>query len=1385
MTPQSSRYDFKHQLSINPHTQAWSAVRRDSGVPCFVKFASDGGDLPVEEKHDLLRQSYRLQSKIRSSFIHTATALHSENGSLFVEYPYLASDRLSEVTLRTLFDASCERLIRLATIVDYAHLLGIVHCDLKLENFRLLKHARGKRLILTDLDNLQESGQSPGHRIFGSVACIPPEILNNDRICGGSDLFSLGCSIRIALSHEQSDSAGHEFLRPGDSRLTRLIENLTRPSPTSRPELLLGGLRAAELIDDQQYHQGLKTVLAMLLLNTYRSLAVTGSLVSANLQRDLFYAVKLYSIPEEMSIDLQRALDNSPKTAIDATRELLRSGEVARCGEYWHLAVPDDVLVSLFSKLAGESAMTGTSCDEGIPAEVMAGSVSESVSPSRPSLRHYLVRKTAMAMQQRPNGQTTVSELKELAEFAVMLQRPREACEYLRLAVEATVPHSDEQIRLLPFYVQQLTVSGQHKVAKQAAADGLKLILDRTHKAEELDLKRFYAWLTEYEGEHRQAQLGLEEVVSESEALGETAIQAKAMVDLAGVHLSSGRLDLAADTYERAFSFISAKGLESTVPNGIGTYASFNFQMARYEKTITLAKLAIKHIDANRRSHLLLYDYQLIALAHTRLGEYGKADHWLGRCLGLIQSSSGPTAYSGYYGNVGWSQMVRGDLAGAELSLYRVLGMALQRRATTGECNALKNLAEVALYRGETGECERLIDETRKALGEYPNQVTTTELDLIAGLNAFYHGQKDLDRIRDVLTSLMDRRCRFYSAVALLVVLLESDPSWRANNRELLQQAAGQLPLDQTPLFRALGHLVVPYLADNAPPETLIVATRHAYRHLEAAGHWFLAMITCSAIARLHFANRQPRLGARFVRQALSLSERLSNQSFAAQLDKQLKQEANLVQERRVLVQSFEGIADILANVGQSVDPLPRLLKFAVDAVEAERGVLLLCGHDNDELHVQAYVGCEANDLHDVVSFSRNIPRTALASMSPVFIPDALADAATNKYKSIVAHNIRSVICVPIVVEGKARGVIYLDHHTIPALFDEEDLTFVKALSKFASLVFDTYVRYRSTQNEATYFKSGLADVGFGADFVTRTESLRNLLESLSQIAASDASVLIRGESGTGKEIICRMIHAASPRRDGPFVKLNCAAIAPTLVESELFGIVDRAATGVSARKGKFEAADGGTLFLDEIGDMPLAIQAKVLHVLEYHEFELVGSNKTLSTDVRFVYATNRDLKDMVSRKEFREDLYFRICGVEIVIPPLRERPEDIGLLCQHFISLFARTKQKPVRLSSSALEIIESYHWPGNVRELRNVIERLSLLYPGNIVGMDELPADMVWSAGNSEPSSLTAQAREKARIHRALVECDWNQSAAARNLGMPLATLRRKIKKYGIHRP
>ena len=333
--------------------------------------------------------------------------------------------------------------------------------------------------------------------------------------------------------------------------------------------------------------------------------------------------------------------------------------------------------------------------------------------------------------------------------------------------------------------------------------------------------------------------------------------------------------------------------------------------------------------------------------------------------------------------------------------------------------------------------------------------------------------------------------------------------------------------------------------------------------------------------------------------------------------------------------------------------------------------------------------------------------------------------------------------------------------------------------------------------------KNGAANEGGAVNIIGSSSAMTAVLDSIRQVAATKATVLVTGESGTGKELVAQAIHKLSPRANKPFRPVHCAALSENLLESELFGHEKGAFTGANERvAGRFEMADGGTLFLDEIGEISLAVQVKLLRVLETHQFERVGGSETLTVDVRVVAATNRDLRAMVEQGTFREDLFYRLNVVNIRIPPLRERREDIPEILDFYLKKSAADNGKDVSdISPEALGVLMAYDWPGNVRELRNCVERMVVFARGTTLTMTDVPADIRSAVGEqfeakamspkaaetaaseSLPNvGLNVKENEKSLILKALEECGGNRSQAALKLNISRRTLYRKLHEYGL---
>ncbi|KIM11619.1 MAG: hydrogenase [Sulfuricurvum sp. PC08-66] len=404
-----------------------------------------------------------------------------------------------------------------------------------------------------------------------------------------------------------------------------------------------------------------------------------------------------------------------------------------------------------------------------------------------------------------------------------------------------------------------------------------------------------------------------------------------------------------------------------------------------------------------------------------------------------------------------------------------------------------------------------------------------------------------------------------------------------------------------------------------------------------------------------------------------------------------------------------------------------------------------------------------------------------------------------------------SYVAVPLIREDGVLGVISANMNA-NAMINFDDI--VRMLTIVGSLfggILAMQRRYESEKESLTqlktYYKDQVLDEYKFENIIGRSTKMRQIFSMLETVAPSTATILVRGETGTGKELIATAVHNLSPRKNGPLIKLNCAAISETLLESELFGHEKGAFTDAKEmRKGRFELADGGTLFLDEIGDISMGLQVKLLRILQEQEFERVGGTKTIKTDVRLVAATNRNLEEMVKKGEFREDLYYRLNVIPVNLPPLRERYEDVKLLVEHYLHKFCKLHRKEMHFSKPAIELLLDYPWPGNIRELQNTMERIVLICPEGEIAPAMLDHVLPFnyqklhaqtapqatvapierpSAPSSAPVKMTKgklQDIERESILQALIDNHGIQTKAATQLGMTARQIGYKMKKYDI---
>ncbi|MCH2123375.1 MAG: sigma 54-interacting transcriptional regulator [Pirellulaceae bacterium] len=470
---------------------------------------------------------------------------------------------------------------------------------------------------------------------------------------------------------------------------------------------------------------------------------------------------------------------------------------------------------------------------------------------------------------------------------------------------------------------------------------------------------------------------------------------------------------------------------------------------------------------------------------------------------------------------------------------------------------------------------------------------------------------------------------------------------------------------------------------------------------------------------------------------------------------------------------------------------------FAGTRVDA--GALLLAPYDLPNQPTVAELEIVASRTLSEPSYlkvSNFLATTVLREGEAVLARNVLEDSRLGSPDSKGDFHSTSVICAPVREANRILGLLHLYSTQESRVPDPDDLEFALAVADNVALALKNLHRQRELSENLSRTRTEVAQLrtrlGAESELIGSSLLMEKVQQQIDQAAPSRATVLIRGESGVGKELVARAIHCSSPRTKGPFVCMNCAALSETLLESELFGHERGAFTGATDRKlGKFEAADKGTLMLDEIGEMSPSIQAKFLRVLEGHPFERVGGSQQIKVDVRVIAATNRDLEKAVAKDSFRRDLYFRLRVVELLVPPLRKRPEDVIELASYFLERFrAETGKRVQGFTSEALEEMTGYRWPGNIRELKNVIERSVVLSRNAYIDADELQLSHLATASESGeisaprdsyvPESLSEV--ERRHIARTLNAAGWNKSRSAQILGIERSTLDRKIKRYDL---
>jgi len=826
-----------------------------------------------------------------------------------------------------------------------------------------------------------------------------------------------------------------------------------------------------------------------------------------------------------------------------------------------------------------------------------------------------------------------------------------------------------------------------------------------------------------------------------------------------------------------------------------------------------------RYLTAQRKSgdvYFLLRSLQGLGVICRDEGEWDKAYDFFAEALSLAERIGDVTAMADLNSNLGMACDERGDWDQTLVLFQRAIELQQKRGGDSyGRTIVLVNLGHLRTRQGELEEAERLFREAQ-VLAE---QSQDPDLRYMLAVS----------RVCLLLRSERHEPARKTLVEAFLLVRRERDCRKLARLRTLaseLRLAAGDFARAAEDARRALGCLggftssreyavalrfsgLAKCLLDR--PERGTQEIRRSIELLRNMGSKH--ELALSLLASAQALTRQS-CGEKTVDVKMPLSfrpvpqqdvnEALANlkeaqvilRSVGARLDAQRADDLMEVvtqvsaamrlkaRERGEYLKVFYQLSELINMDLDKDDFFEHILDMVIDVTRAERGLLFLAR--GEKLVPAAARNVDHTTLEDATAVSHSVLRTVKRRGEMVFSADALADPRFNSANSVMLNKIRSLLCVPLRVEKRVIGSIYVDSRITAHLFLEEDKNLLVSVANLLAATIDKSAAFRKLQEEMSALREDILVDAVTGYFMGRSKEIREVYRVIDKIAPSNCTVLLTGETGTGKGVLARLIHSKSEGRGNKFVSINCGTLPENLFESELFGHARGAFTGaVKDKEGLFETATGGTIFLDEISNTTLDVQAKLLQVLEEKVIRRVGETQTRRVDVRLVCATNRDLHEEVRAGRFREDLFYRVNVMTISVPPLRERAADIALLANYFLGRYANQLNKPVSgFGESALALFANYAWPGNVRELQNVIERAVIMTQKRTIAAEDLGAQYAAVAAKADVPPGKHRLFDRNEIMNALRETNGNISKAAELLTTHRKQLQRLIRRYEIDR-
>ena len=1381
-TPTSKYYIFIELISENNFTQSWLATEIATGKKCFIKIPLSNAAKDLGSLNAILRTAYICQTKIYSDGILRPIARRKENGKILLEYDYLDQTHYIPLSVENFF----EGFIQVCLLTDFLHISGFTHRDLKLDNFRFTNGKSRLQPLLLDLETLAEIDTSTKATIIGTKPFIAPEVQVESTYTAQSDVYSLGKSLEFWLNENRPQL---DKLSAGEKKKFKALDNLTAEmvlkEPEYRPTYLLDALLKEKLINAAEHDELNRKLLVRRLQSYYKNLKLPPrprlNYIKSHLEENL----RIFGIQAELVADLLSSYRRDRNAALSLIKKIIRESEIIRREDFWYIQISDSLLRRLYIEL-NKILKLDLFPKDTANLTARSGNINKLVMRAEDHKRDKYHLKSNLILKhiigKAPDEIPFVSDTrrniqKMLISNSLFLGLVSDVTGYYQELLENTEKFSDTYFEILHDLIFHHLTFGDaeeaHNLSDMAiselSASNSELITNR-----HLRLK---TWFASNEQDYENAIVELEKIIEYCIQNSEYQLLIESYNYLGVVYWRMGKYDKARKLLIKGLNSANKHRLQKASMSVLSNLAVLSYEYSEFDKSINYARRALRYVENSDDYFFTGYLNLRLVNANLRNADYKEAYKDNQRYISATINANQLQLIIGlYYFLDGFIKNNSSNFRSAvsSLQIAQKILSPLGNIQPLGNC--YYNKAEIALFRGDQTAFDEAIAKARKIFRELDKPVILLELDYFEKLFDLINKDEEVN-LAPYFNRLYENRS-YFVAVQCLFYMIVTKHSPSEELKACLDKVRTILKnSEKVPVFEAVQLLREYHFGNSEEEKERPQLLKNAYNALIKGFQALPAMLMAQEIGEYYNKIKQMRLARKFFEEAQKNAEKLGNERHMSTIEGMLTEVNQFDSSNAVLIEVLQTLSDLILNIDKREDILQKLIEFAVASTSAERGVLLLRPDSRSEFKIKSYYNCDSDSLEDIHNYSQTVPEYVGINLEPLLIEDAINDKRTKELKSIVMHQIRSILCLPIYSEGEAIGVLYLDHHSIPTLFTREDVRLAQAMGKAICSILKTTLNFRTlslTKAESS------GDEDPRNLFVTKNKIMKELLEMLPDIARTNTGIIIHGESGTGKDVLANIIHRLSLRKNGPFVPLNCAAIPDSMIEAELFGIEKNAATGVDGREGKLYYADEGTLFLDEIGDLSTTVQPKLLRVIEEQQFQKVGGHKTIYVDIRYICATNKKLEDMIKQDKFRQDLFYRLNTFMLEIPPLRERRDDIPLLINHFIEQNVKKGKIRPRITSQAMDILCRYNWPGNVRELKNIVERLCILHGGQEITSRHLPREIIGSTRPKTKEEVRRQERDKMKA--LMIEHNCNKTRAAEAMDMPLTTFCRKLKKYNL---